>query len=81
MFKDLQDFFKEAGGKYSMSRLVFFMSLFPASWHIVKTGQDVMTYITTYAGAYLGSKHGGSLIDAIGNKNEKEEIQDKAERE
>jgi hypothetical protein len=78
------EFFQEMDdnvGKLSMSRLVFFLSFFPASWHVVTTHQDVTTFITTYAGAYLVGKHGGNLVDAIGNKgnNAAQQNQDKDE--
>lgn len=84
MFKELTQFFQEIDdegkGKLSMSRLVFFVSFFPASWHVIQTHQDVTTFITTYAGAYLIGKHGGNVVDAIGNnKNNNEQNQDKDE--
>ncbi len=78
----VSEFFQGEDGCLSMSRLVFFLSLFPASYHVVMTHLDVMSYITTYAAAYVTSKHGGTLITAIGNKgngNSKETIQDKDE--
>ena len=77
----LSEFFQGEDGALSMSRLVFFLSLFPAAWHVVSTHLDALSFITTYAGTYVMSKHGGTLITAIGNRNgnTKEEVQDKAE--
>ena len=76
----LAQFFEGEDGCLSMSRLVFFLSLFPAGWHVITTHLDALTFITTYAGTYVMSKHGGTLINAIGNKGNgqtKEAIQDK----
>jgi len=72
----LADFFKEVDnsgvGKYSISRLVYFLSFFPAAYHVFMTGQDMSMFVTTYTAGYLGGKHGGNLIDAIGSKSNAE---------
>jgi hypothetical protein len=79
----IAEFFKEVddagSGKFSVSRLVYFLSFFPAAYHIVVTGQDVGTFITTYTAGYVASKHGGGLIDALGNKGAKQDADDTVE--
>ena len=77
MINRLTEFFEEDDGSLSMSRLVFFLSFFPAAWHVVTTHLDALTFVTTYAGTYVVSKHGGNLIDAIGNNGK--QVQDKDE--
>lgn len=53
-----REFFEGEGSVLSMSRLLCFMSFFPASWVTVKLeNENALTiYVATYALSYLGSK-------------------------
>lgn len=52
------NFFKEPDGKYSMTRLLCFISFFPASWVLVQTKSDAAfgLYLGAYVVGYLGNK-------------------------
>lgn len=56
--KAFREFFEDEHGSLSMTRLLCFMSFFPASWMSMKIeNENALTiYVATYALSYLGSK-------------------------
>ena len=58
-----QEFFEEANGKLSMTRLLCFISFFPASWVLLRTQTETAfgLYLGAYVLGYIGGKRGTFL--------------------
>lgn len=54
--KKLAEFFQDKDNCLSMSRLLAFMSFFPATYVIWHHGADLRWYVGAYATAYVGGK-------------------------
>lgn len=54
----LSDFFTDESGRQSMSRLLMFLSFFPASYVVIYTcdAETLAWYMGAYAGSYVGGK-------------------------
>lgn len=63
-WSDFRQFFEGENGALSMTRLLCFLSFFPATWIAVKLGtENAMTiYVGCYAMAYLGGKVGDAMM-------------------
>lgn len=61
---ELKQFFEGEDGVLSMTRLLCFLSFFPATYMAVKlmTENALTIYVGCYALAYLGGKVGDALI-------------------
>lgn len=62
----LRQFFEASGGAMSMSRLLSFLSFFPASYVVVKTMTEAT--LSWYLAAYAASYVGGKIADALGKR-------------
>ncbi len=67
------EFFSEADGKASMSRLLCFLSFFPASYVLIKAGTEsaLGLYLGAYVIGYIGGKYNNGRVTT------KEEDKDK----
>lgn len=62
------EFFEGEKNRLSMTRLLCFLSFFPASWVVIQdAGADTLGW---YVGAYVLGYVGGKLSDKIGGKND-----------
>lgn len=70
LFRDRwPEFFQGEGGYMSMSRLLAFLSLFPASWALVVNPVEGM--LLAYTGVYGAMYVGGKVADKM--RSDKEE--------
>lgn len=61
-----REFFEGDNGRGSMTRLLSFMSYFPASYVVVTAPSEGM--VGWYLGAFAGAYAGGKLADALQNR-------------
>jgi len=56
--KAFREFFEDESGALSMTRLLCFLSFFPASWVTIRIQNEnaLAIYVGTYALSYLGGK-------------------------
>lgn len=60
------EFFEGEGNRLSMTRLLCFLSFFPASWVVIQDrGPETLGW---YVGAYVLGYVGGKLSDGLGRK-------------
>lgn len=75
--KGLLELFQDSGGQMSMSRLLCFMSFFPASYVVTLTkNPDALGwYLGAYAVGYIGGKFGDAMIrgNNVGNSKDTSE--------
>lgn len=67
----VMDFFRADGGGLSMTRLLCFMSFFPASYVVIKV-QDEGTlgwYLGAYVLGYVGGKGADAIMSVKGKRN------------
>lgn len=66
MAAKLRQFFEDNNGGLSMTRLLCFLSFWPASYVVIKDGTEATLawYLGTFALSYLGGK-GADVIAAI----------------
>ena len=64
-----REFFEDSEGCLSMTRLLCFLSFFPASWVTIKINNEnaLAIYVGTYALSYLGGK-GIDMVNGIRRK-------------
>lgn len=74
MKQDIRQLFEGENGFLSMTRLLCFLSFFPATYMAVKlmTENALTIYVGCYALAYLGGKVGDALVTAAEDKGKKE---------
>jgi len=72
--KRWQQFFEDDKSRYSMSRLLCFMSFFPASFVVIKNGGEGA--LGWYLGAYVLGYVGGKVADVTSRKNPEEKPDD-----
>ncbi len=65
----LKEFFEDDGGHYSMTRLLCFLSFFPASWVVIQHGGEGT--LGWYLGAYVLGYTGGKAVDVAAMKAKK----------
>ena len=65
MFERFPEFFEGAGNRLSMTRLMVFLSFWPASYVLIK--QQTETMLGLYLGAYVLGYVGGKGFDARSN--------------
>lgn len=60
------DYFRDSDGRLSMTRLLTFLSFWPAAWVTVEdgTGETLGWFLGAFAGAYAA----GKFSDALANK-------------
>lgn len=60
----ISEFFQGGNGKLSMSRLMYFMAFFPASFVVIATkGENALGwYLGSYAAGYVGGKGTSALM-------------------
>lgn len=65
----LVEFFEDSDGHLSMSRLLSFMSFFPASsvLAVIHTEVALGIYLTAYAAQYVTSKRADALMKKVNN--------------
>lgn len=70
----MKEFFKSDTGEMSMTRLLCFMSFFPASYVIMdsKSAEALAWYLAAYTGAYVG----GKFADVKGAKDANHSVSD-----
>lgn len=66
-----QEFFEDDNRHYSMSRLLCFMSFWPASWVVVSHGGEGT--LGWYLGAYVLGYAGGKAVDVAAMRAKKNE--------
>ncbi len=66
MFSRYIEYFEGDNGRLSMTRLLCFMSFFPATWVVVQDGSE--NTLGWYLGAYVLGYVGGKGFDAMTNK-------------
>lgn len=62
------EFFEGEGNRLSMTRLLCFLSFFPASWVVIKDASEET--LAWYVGAYVLGYVGGKLSDRMGGKHD-----------
>jgi hypothetical protein len=63
----LAEFFEDEKNRLSMTRLLCFMSFWPATWVVIKTNNsDTLGW---YLGAFVLGFVGGKAADVFGRKN------------
>jgi len=62
----IQSLFSDDKGNASMTRLLMFMSFFPASWFLIENDnpESLLWFTSAYAASYIG----GKLADKWGEK-------------
>jgi hypothetical protein len=71
MFKRWEEFFEDNDRRFSMSRLLCFLSFFPATYIVLATSNEAT--LSWYLGAYVLGYVGGKGVDILTKPKAKKE--------